>query len=270
MKMIWNALCVLAIANLLAIGGFFFWLRSTDRLNVDRAKEVRQLFTETLTARKAREAEATEKQQQAVKEDQEKAKFQKPPLTASEQLVARIEKTETDRQREELLRRQVDDLKDVLGRQQAAIDKSREELTAERAAFEEMRKKIRDFEGSAQFKKTMAVLEGLKPDKAYAMIKEIIAQRPVAPETPAGPVAGGTAQTPPAATQNQPAAPAASPLAASGMDQAVSYLSAMQDRLRTKVFDQIVQDNPKLAADLLERLRTRGTEIAAAPEKPKK
>jgi hypothetical protein len=263
MKLIWNALCVLAIANLLAIGGFVFWLRSTDRLNTDRAREVRQLFTETLAQRKAREDEEAARQVQAAREDQEKAKFQKPPLTASEQLVARIEKTEMDRQREELLRRQVDDLKDVLGRQQAAIDKAREELTAERTAFEAMRKKIRDFEGSAQFKKTMAVLEGLKPDKAYAMLKEIIAQRPV-PVAESGPVAGGAAAVTPA-TQT-PGIPGAT----SGMDQAVSYLSAMQDRLRTKVFDQIVQDNPRLAADLLERLRTRGTEIAALPENPKK
>ncbi len=265
MKMIWNALCVLALANLLAIGGFIFWLRSSDRLNVDRAREIRQLFTETLTARKAREAQDAETKVQAQKDEEEKAKFQKPPLTASEQLVARIEKTEMDRQREELLRRQVDDLKEVLGRQQAAIDKARQDLTSERAAFEEMRKKIRDFEGSAQFKKTMAVLEGLKPDKAYQMIKEIIAARPEAPAV-SGPTPNGaaTAQAP------APDAQAPTPGMASGMDQAVSYLSAMQDRLRTKLFDQIVQDNPRLAADLLERLRTRGTEIAAGPSSPSK
>lgn len=257
MKLIWNALCVLALANLLAIGGFVFWLRSSDRLNADRAREVRQMFSETLSARLAREAEAAQKQQQAVTEEQEKAKFQKPPLTASEQLVARIEKTEMDHQREELLRRQVDDLKGGLQRQQAAIDRAREELTAERIAFESMRKKIRDFEGSAQFKKTMAVLEGLKPDKGYALLKEIIAQSAPGPSGPGEVVAAA----------GEPAGPVT---AASGMDQAVSYLSSMQDRLRTKLFDQVVQDNPRLAADLLERLRTRGTEVAVVSQSPTK
>lgn len=233
MKTLFNALAVVAIANLLAIAGFVLWLRSSGRLNTERVQEIRERFAVTIAAEQAAKAAEEQAQQSAQAEVAEGAKFDRPPLTASEQLVARIEKTEMDRQREERLRREVDDLKAGLVRQQSAIDKAREELTAERVAFEDMRRRIKEFEGSAQFKKTMSVLEGLKPDKAYVAIREIITAQPSA-----------------------------------GTEQAVSYLSAMQDRVRTKLFDQILQDDPKLAADLLERLRTRGTEIAARPENP--
>jgi len=88
---------------------------------------------------------------------------------------------------------------------------------------------VAETEGNAQFKKALATLEGLKPDKAKAALQELINGKQV--------------------------------------DQAVAYLNAMQERMRTKVIDEFITADPKVATDLLERLRTRGM-IARAPEAP--
>jgi hypothetical protein len=84
-------------------------------------------------------------------------------------------------------------------------------------------------EGNAQFRKALATLEGLKPDKVKLTLQQLLDQ--------------GEA------------------------DQVVAYLNAMQERTRTKVLDEFIKSDPKVATDLLERLRTRGL-IARASEKP--
>lgn len=42
----------------------------------------------------------------------------------------------------------------------------------------------------------------------------------------------------------------------------------MQDRTRTKIVDEFIKSDPKLAADLLERLRTKGQLAQAPPSTP--
>jgi predicted negative regulator of RcsB-dependent stress response len=242
MKSIWTALSVLAIANLLALGGVFGWLYKTGRLDARRVQETRQVFSETIAARQAREAEDVAKAEQAKKDAEEKGKFEKAPLTASQLLEHRIDLTELDRQRAERLRRDVDDLKAGLARQQQVLDKERAELFAERTAFEDMRKKIAQTEGSAQFKKALGALEAMKPEQSYSTIKTIIQED-----------------------------------AKEGMNKVVAYVNAMQDRPRSKLMTKIVEGDPKLAAELLERIRSRGTTpvpavgggaMAAAPPTP--
>ena len=53
-------------------------------------------------------------------------------------------------------------------------------------------------------------------------------------------------------------------VAGGSIDQVVAYLNAMESRKASKI---IAQFDPPMAADLLERLRTRG-QLAAAPEEP--
>ena len=47
-------------------------------------------------------------------------------------------------------------------------------------------------------------------------------------------------------------------------DQVVSYLSAMDERIRTKIITEFNREDPAVAADLLESIRTRATEMRAA------
>ncbi len=58
MKKLWTILSVLAIANLLAMLGFVGYLKATDRLSMDRMRELREKFTATVTQDNAKKAQA--------------------------------------------------------------------------------------------------------------------------------------------------------------------------------------------------------------------
>ncbi|MBK7294565.1 MAG: hypothetical protein IPI84_12500 [Holophagaceae bacterium] len=74
-----------------------------------------------------------------------------------------------------------------------------------------------------------------------------------APATPAAPVV----DTPPVASPGKP-----------GKPQVLAYLDAMDDKIRTAIVNEIIRDDPKLAAELLEALRVRGTFAAVAQGNP--
>jgi hypothetical protein len=54
------------------------------------------------------------------------------------------------------------------------------------------------------------------------------------------------------------------PVDNTGTDQVVAYLNAMEDRTRTKIITEFQKQDPALAAELLERLRTRATLAAGS------
>ena len=53
MKSVWNAISIVAVANVLALLGLVGWLYSGDRLSVERAREIRAKLSTTLTVEKA-------------------------------------------------------------------------------------------------------------------------------------------------------------------------------------------------------------------------
>ncbi|GMV24955.1 MAG: hypothetical protein AMXMBFR58_09860 [Phycisphaerae bacterium] len=231
MKTLLTAIAVIAIANLLALLGFAGWLFGTGRIDSARLEKVREMFSETTSAQQAREAAEAAKADADRKAAEQARKDARPPMTATEQLAARVEATEIDRQRAERLRREISDLQKSLAERDAALEKSRADFIRQRDEFLQMRAEIVATEASDQFKKTLTVLEGLKPDQAKTTLKEIM-----------------TAD------------------AAKGVDQVVAYLNAMEERPRTKVIAEFIKEDPKVAADLLERLRTRGTQVSPPTE----
>lgn len=233
MRSIWTVLSVFCLANVLALGGFIGWLRATDRLNVDRLREVREAFTETISQRKAREADEQSRAEQARKAAEEETKKARPPISAMEQLSLRLETTEAERQRNERARQEIEALRSALMKERAAIETERAALEAARKDFDAMRQRIADQEGAEQFKKTLTVLQTLKPDEVRATLQQIM---------DAG--KDGT-----------------------GKETAIGYLNALPDRNRTKVLSEFIKTDPKLAADLLEGLRMRG-QVAPPPEAP--
>jgi hypothetical protein len=82
-------------------------------------------------------------------------------------------------------------------------------------------------DGNKQFLVALATLEGQKPKDAKQVLKALLDVR----ET----------------------------------DQVVAYLAKMEEGKRSKVIAEFVKDSPAMAADLLERLRTRGVVVPAAP-----
>ena len=99
MKTLWLALSVLAIANLLAFLGFVGWLKMSDRLDGDRLKAVRTILAKTIAEEKSEADELTRKEAAAKAEADEAERKGRPPLTASEQLIARLEASEIDEQK---------------------------------------------------------------------------------------------------------------------------------------------------------------------------
>jgi hypothetical protein len=229
MKTLWASLSVLAVANLLALLGLIGWLSASDRLDLSRVRAIRTTLAETLTQQKAREDEANAKAEADARAVKEKEEAAKPPIGAADTLDLKLEQSKADQERLEAVRREVRFLQETLKRERAALDADWAALNKAKADFEQARKVVLQTEGNAQFKKALATLEGLKPDKARTALQQLIDAKQV--------------------------------------DQAVAYLNAMQERTRTKVIDEFLKTDPKVATDLLERLRTRGV-LARAPETP--
>jgi hypothetical protein len=227
MNSAWTVVAVIAVANMLGLLAFVGWLKMGGRLDRERLHEVRQVLSKTVAQRKADEAAALAQSEADKKLAAEKAKEGTPPVTAAEALDLKIQLSELDQARLEAIRREIGILQDTLRRERLALEADRGALKKERDDFEHARQVVKDTEGDAQFKKTLGTYEALKPDKAKSALRQLIDLK----------------QT----------------------DQAVAYLNAMQERTRTRIIDEFLKDDPKLATELLERLRTRGV-LARGPE----
>lgn len=235
MKSIWTILSVIAVANLIALLCFAGWLRLTDRLNMDRVRAVREVLSPTLidetAKKKADEAAAA----LAIAEAKEKSRREAPPLTAEAALTIRDQAAELERQKVRRLEREVADLTTALDLAKSQFLSAKSEIEKERA---EAKAAMEAGESSPQFKKTVGVLEAVKPAEARNILAQMLVDAGV-------PNASGSAPKP----------------TESGLKRVVGYLNAMQDRTRAKVVSEFQKEDPALAADLLERLRAFGTVV---------
>jgi hypothetical protein len=256
MKTLWTILSVLAVANLLALAGFVGWLHNTDRLDTGRMRQIREVLTKTVSQQKTEtEAKAQAQEAERIKAQAEKRASQ-PPLTAAERLSARVEATELDRQRIERLKREVLDLQRQLSEERRVLEAQKLAFEAEKRGFDEAIASSNAAGTDAQFQKTLKVLQGQKPTQAVALLREMLAEPVVAPpEFASVPMTNGAT-----------AAPTSAAAAASEkrMATVVGYLDAMNDKSRAKIIEALTKTDPKLAAELLERLRQRG-EFARVP-----
>lgn len=227
MKRIWTILSVLALANVVALGGFVGWLGQTGRLNADRLRAVREMFSETIAAEKARLDVQAKQAAEAEKAKQNELSGE--ARTASELVAMRLNATDVDLQRIERLRREVEDLQRILSRDQASLDSQVATFHAERDAFNAMRERMKEIEGGDQFRKSVGVLESVKSTEAMQMLDDLLKK--------------------------------------GNREQVVSYLNTMDERIRSKVLSEFIKaGQPDVAADLLEALRTRGLEAGAPGE----
>lgn len=220
MKSLWTVICVLALANLMAMLGFTAWLGATDRLSWDRLRQVRQMLAPT-NADDAMQAEAQKKQEQkAQAEEQEKSRMAGPPESATERIERNKSEEDVKAQAKLRTQREQEDLGRTLLLERASLDAQRAELAAERRKFEDARAAFEEQTRSEQFKQALATLEAQKPKDAFGVLKSMIdGQKP---------------------------------------DQAIAYLAAMGDHPRSKVVAEFIKADEKLAASLLEQLRLRG------------
>ncbi|MCL4741887.1 MAG: hypothetical protein KJZ54_06740 [Phycisphaerales bacterium] len=226
MKTLWTMLSVMAVAHLLALLGVAGWLWGTGRVDAGAVERVRQVLRESPEDREARRAERTQRAEGV-------AEASLPtPASSADAIAIRLQQDEAQQQRLERMRHEARTVAAMVAREMRTLDQRWSELEAEREAFESMRDRIVALNGDEQFRKALSVLAGLKPADAKTALMELI---------------GGGAG-------------AAAPIDGwgDGKSQAVAYLDAMPSRTRSKVMAEFVADDPALAADLLERLRTHG------------
>ncbi len=254
MKKLWNIFAVIAIANLLAMVGFVGWLRVTDRLNIDRVRELRQRMSVTISQYKATMAQddANKLSEEAMAAAE--AKASKLPLNAEQQLATRVELSQLDQQRLQRLREEIEALRRSLSQERIDLDQRQAVLEADRAAFAEQTRQFTADSGDEQFKKTLGVLQSLKAKEAKAMIEEMIAG-PMSPAIEASatgegandaPIAQGRAVVPPMRRNLDK------------FTRAARYLNAMDERSRTRIMSEFAKGDPKMAVELLDAVRRQG------------
>ena len=233
MRSIWLAVSVLAVANVLALLAFFGWLRATDRLDGARFEQVRAIFAPTVAQVKAEEQKKTAQAEADAKTAAEKARLSKPGVTTEDELQARFDATEIDRQRRQRIHDEIGQLQKILGEKIDQLDRLNAQIAQAKVEFEAMTRNARQQATDQQFKKTLSVLEGLKPAPATTLLRQTI------------------------------------DASAAGKDLTVSYLNAMEEETRTNILQEWTKTDPKVAAELLDRLRTRGLP-PPAPGEPAK
>jgi hypothetical protein len=209
---------VLLVANALALAGFLGWLWSTQRLSAERVEAVREIFAETVPEERARLEDERRAAELAAEEAEQAERNARPPLAASEMLEMQRMVGQVASDRVERLEREAEDLRRTLRMEREQLDADIAAFEARVEAFEARRSEIAEQAASDQFRQTVKLYESLAPDQAQQMMQSLIAQ-------------GET-------------------------DQVVDYLGAMQARAAKKIIEAF--PDPALAADLLERLRTRG------------
>jgi hypothetical protein len=248
MKTIWNIIAVIALANLIAVLSFVGFLVASDRLNMERASDLRQRVAKTVSTQKQEEEAERQKAIEENRATEEAKKANRPALTAAEQLAARIEATELDRQRADRMKTEVASIQVKLTEQRDALIKAQKQLDDDRKAFEAFVAQRTALDNDVQFQKTLGLLASVKPSEAKAMLSEILLTgEPAAPNVPStGVVPGGTADL-----SASPTTTSATP----GMRRVIQYLDALDDRPRTKILSEFIKADPKLAAELLEGVR---------------
>ncbi len=220
MKAIWNIITVMALANLIAVIGFVWWLHFSGRLNMARVEAVRTILSETIAEQASRESAEAAAAEAKAQQEAEAERMAGPPVTASETLSMRIETSEIDRQRIERLKREVKNLTETLARERRKLDDDRAAFEKRKKAFEDMRARIAAIEGDEQFVKSVGVLEKLDPADAKKTLSQLLT---------------------------------------TDREQVVSYLDTMSARARTAVFAEFIKDGQQdVAAELLEEIRVRG------------
>lgn len=235
MKTIWKVVSVIALANLLSLAGFVGWLQFSDRLDMARVREIRKVFTETLTDELDRQ-EREEKERAEAQRLADLAVIEAAggePINASRRIRMQDELEEEGTAKLARMQQDMVVLKQMLAEQQQRLDAEVDSLKRERDAFNAERDRIRKIEGDGQFKIAVRAFSEIKSSTATEMLREIM---------------GGTTVD-----------------GNDGLSQVVSYLNAMDDDVRSKIIEEFAKEGPAVAANLLERLRTYGL-LAQVPE----
>ena len=239
MKRLWNILAVLGIANVIGVAGFVGWLKVSDRLDMDRLRQVRAMLTPTLAEEAAKAEEDRLAAEAQAKKEKEEARLAGPPERAAASIDRQKQSDDAVVQTVLRARQEIADLRRQLLEERAKLDSEWATLAADKKKWTTEREEAEKLLASKQFKQALTTLESQKPKDAQQLLKLMNSGQGL----PSG--GAGTA--------------------APGSVRVVAYLAAMQDRTRGRVLAEWVKDDPTVAAELLEQLRRRGVGDGAPP-----
>lgn len=230
LRSIWIIVATMAIANMLALIGFAAWLGATDRLSMDRLRQIRDILKQTVAQERANEQEREDAEEAAAVERRSEERRGVPPVNVAQRLriIAEHEKSRALEEERELS--QVKKLALDLERREAEFEQERQRFNEQKAAWEAMREDLTALERDEQFQQAVKLYESVKPAQAKTMMNTLIER--------------------------------------GEMQRVVAYLDRMEQRKAGKVVSEFEKDDPRLAADLLEHLRTLGVEARLAEGVP--
>jgi len=220
MKVLLKTAIVVALLNLLAVLGALGWLAATDRMSKDRALRMGDLFAPTVAQEKQALALEQAKNEADSAAVAAAAKMAELPKSAAATIDDRRQLGEISQQASMRLRDELRLLQAQLERRQGELDAATLALDAKEKTYQQRLVEMGKAASTAQFKQALAALEAQEPPDAQKVLAALI-------------------QT-------------------GRRDQAISYLASMNPRARASIVTEFITADERLAADLLEELRTRG------------
>ncbi len=224
MKSIIIALVALLVLHLLVAGAGVGWLGVTDRLSKDRFRRTVEIFRWTQSEEKVKLQEAqvlADEEAQKQADMNRLAEVADGPTTVSDRLRMDHESRELAMNKVERLQREIKDMSRHLEFAKTQLTRQKKELDAEMTLFSKLKNELASQRSDKDFERVVKTYESLKPKQAKMMLANLIDQ--------------------------------------GQMDQAVSYLAAMQLRKSAAILNQFKQEEEiPVAGELLERLRARG------------
>ncbi|MDP1661482.1 MAG: hypothetical protein Q8L55_06160 [Phycisphaerales bacterium] len=244
MKRVWNILAFLAVANLVAVGGFVGWLFATDHLNAERLRAVHEVLKPTITEQAGEEARVSAEAEAKAKEAAIASKREGVPVSSDAKIEGQRQAQDILDQQMTRMREEARQLKELIQTRRDELDRQTAALDAARAEFDNRQAEWKQISQDEQFQQAVGALETQKPADAAKLLSAILA-------VPPGPQAvDATFQ------------------AKKQRDIVIRYLATMSDRARSKILAEFIKGDEKLAAELLEDLRKRGEVTAAAAAGP--
>lgn len=234
MKSMKRAILIILVLNLIAMLAGIGWLFSSGRVNKDRVLEMTKIFGEPVEVEQARLK--AEEQAAAAEEATKPRPIPDDALNSDERNLIRVEMTQVDIARLDRMKREVEDLQSILRQERAGLNDEREQFEQQKADFAAMRDRLMALEGGKQFKKALSTLVTMDAQDAMKVLSSLLG------------------------LENNLADPREAKY-----DEVVSYLSAMDERARTAILTEFLNNGQEqLAADLLESVRLRGLETTTA------
>lgn len=227
MKKLIKAIIIVAIFNILAVLAGTGWLFASGRVDKARVMNMTMLFNDPVAVE---EAKIKAEETRIAKELAEQEKpLPELALNAEERNKVRVEMTQIDRQRLDRMNREIKNLQETLRRESRLVEQDRLALAVEKDEFNQMRDRLAGLEGGIQFQKSLASIAGMKSKDAKTVLSTLLDDEK--------------------------------------SEEVITYLSSMDDRVRTAILTEFVKaGEEQLAANLLESIRLRGLEITTADE----